>query len=577
MELNAFGGKLITIPVKIKIAARNKRKTKGMIDSGANLSYISEKLAKRLPRETHIQLPTLRVRLPSGDILESHYGVRITYNIGTFSHSWDFHVLNMTEYSLVFGLDWLRAVNPHINWLEGKIQIQEQQKSRNFTHLIRIEGAATVLQETKPKTGPNIIPGRFNAIHRAARKQGAQSWFWMLRKIEEPGEESPQEAQKELSDKELDKLCPGKDSRLRRIVKKFGKIFRETLPCKMPPKRKFDHSIPTGDAKPINTQAYRLSGPQLAEQQEQIKMLLDKGLIRPSESEWGCPVIFVPKPGNKWRMCMDYRPLNGVTRKNTYPLPRIDECLEAFGLAKYFTKLDLTSGYWQTRVDEQDISKTAFNTRQGKFEFLVMPFGLTNAPATFQTMMNKIMEPFLWTFVVVYLDDIVIFSLTMEEHYKHVTQVLEVLEKEELYAHPEKCIFGAEKIEFCGHEVTQGTTRPLRDKVRLILDWPTPKTVHQVRQFLGLASYYRKYVKDFAKGAVPITELLKESDKETRENKFRAIKWTHQCQVAFKILKQKLCSRPILRNPDANADTRVQTDASDYAIGYTIEQLFQEK
>ena len=162
---------------------------------------------------------------------------------------------------------------------------------------------------------------------------------------------------------------------------------------------------------------------------------------------------------------MDYRALNDKTRKNTYPLPRIDECIDSFSQARIFTKLDLLSGYWQLRIADADIHKTAFNTRQGKFEFLVMPFGLTNAPATFQSMMNSILRPYLFKFVVVYLDDIVVYSQNPQEHAEHLRLVFEALDKHDLYAHPDKCVVGTDDITFCGHRITQGRTEPLRDKV----------------------------------------------------------------------------------------------------------------
>ena len=340
----------------------------------------------------------------------------------------------------------------------------------------------------------------------------------------------------------------------------------------LPQARRYDHKIDTGSARPVNLPAFRLSTPQLQEQNKQISLLLEKGLIRTSDSEWGFPVLFVPKPGNKWRMCIDYRALNAVTRKNTYPLPRIDDCLNAFGEARYFSKIDLLSGYWQVRVDSQDISKTAFNTREGKFEFLVMPFGLTNAPATFQTMMNQVLRPLLNKTVVVYLDDIVIFSKTREEHEQHVLEVLKALKKEELRIHPDKSVFGVETITFCGHEISKGTSRPLQDKVKLIRDWPVPRTVHEVRQFVGLASYYRKYVRNFAKISVPLFELIKEKDPEERKKKHRTIRWTYQCGLAFERLKKLLTSRPILVNARSNRPVQIQADASDYAIGFEISQ-----
>jgi Reverse transcriptase (RNA-dependent DNA polymerase) len=224
------------------------------------------------------------------------------------------------------------------------------------------------------------------------------------------------------------------DPRYEPVVQRFRYLFREELPEKLSEEREIKHEIDTGDAR-----YYHLSLDHCVEQEAQIKSLLEKGLIRPSSSAWGFPVLFVPKPDGKWRMCIDYRMLNKVTRKDTYPFPRIQDCLDDIGQAKRLSKIDLTSGYWQIHVPELSIPKTAFNTRAGKYEFIAMPFGLCNAPATVQRIMNNALRDFLGKFVIVYLDDIVVYSDSDEEHEKHLTQVFEALQKHELFAKPSKC------------------------------------------------------------------------------------------------------------------------------------------
>jgi Reverse transcriptase (RNA-dependent DNA polymerase) len=196
-------------------------------------------------------------------------------------------------------------------------------------------------------------------------------------------------------------------------------------------------------------------------------------------------------------MCVDYRGLNLKTRKNTYPLPLIQDCIDQMGKAKRLSTLDLTSGYWQIRVATNDVPKPTFNTRYGKYEFLVMPFGLTNAPATFQTLINRILCPFIDKFVVVYLDNITVYSNSEEQHLAHLRQLFETLAKHKHYANPAKCQLNKTEVQFCGHIVGGGKVRVMEDKIEAVKRWPQPQTIHHVRQFLGLAGYYRRFIRRF--------------------------------------------------------------------------------
>jgi hypothetical protein len=339
------------------------------------------------------------------------------------------------------------------------------------------------------------------------------------------------------------------DPELRKVINEFRDVFRDELPDGLPPKRPVDHVIDTGSQAPTNRNAYPLSVAQLEEQTKQIQALLKRGLIRESVSPWGAPVLFVKKPKtDEWRMCIDYRALNSKTVKNAYPLPRIQECIDKMGKASHCTSLDLTSGYWQVRIAKNDIPKTAFNTRYGKYEFLVMPFGLTNAPATFQTLMNSILRPYIDKFVLVYLDDILIYSNSAEEHREHLRLVLEVLREHKLYARPLKCTFDQPEVEFCGHIVGGGVVRVLDKKVKVIKEWPQPRNVHEVRQFFGLANYYRRFIRNFGQISAPLAELFKEQDGDKRKN--RPIIWNTGHQLAFERLKKALTNAPVLNQPD---------------------------
>jgi hypothetical protein len=290
---------------------------------------------------------------------------------------------------------------------------------------------------------------------------------------------------------------------------------------------------------------------------------LEAGLIQPSKSPYGAPIIFVPKKNGKLRMCVDYRAINKATIKNRYPLPRIDELLDRLQGAGVFTKLDLQSGYWQIRVAEADIPKTAFRTRYGHFEWKVLPFGLTNAPATFQSLMNTVLGPYLDQFVVVYLDDILIFSRTPDEHVKHLELVLEALEKAELYVSLEKSAFGLREVDFLGHVVSDHGIMPDPTKVNAVRDWPTPTTVRDVRSFLGLANYYRRFIKHYAHKAVPLTDLTKANT---------AWVWGDTQQKAFDDIKTTLTTAPVLVMPNPDLPYEVYTDASKFALGAVLLQ-----
>ncbi len=275
-------------------------------------------------------------------------------------------------------------------------------------------------------------------------------------------------------------------------------------------------------------------------------------------------------------MCIDYRLLNDVTVKDAYPLPRIQDCLDDIGAARFLSKIDLTQGYYQIEMADSSIQKTAFKTRSGKYEFLAMPFGLTNAPSTFQRIMNDALRPFIGKFVVVYLDDILIFSKTETEHTVHLDKVLEALQANELFAKPSKCTIGVASLEFCGHIIGNNRCKPTPAKVSSITEWPQPRNVHEVRQLLGLVSYYRRYIRDFAKVAAPLSDLLVEADAELRKKRFRPIQWNPQCEYAFRTLKDALANDPVLIQVDETKPFRIETDCSEWALGCVLTQEGQD-
>ncbi|GJR92536.1 putative nucleotidyltransferase, ribonuclease H [Tanacetum coccineum] len=282
------------------------------------------------------------------------------------------------------------------------------------------------------------------------------------------------------------------------VVRNFPDVFPDELPG-LPPEREVEFTIELiPGAQPISKAPYRMAPVELKELKDQLQELLERGFIRPSVSPWGAPVLFVKKKDGSMRLCIDYRELNRITVRNKYPLPRIDDLFDQLQGAKFFSKIDLRSGYHQLRVKEQDISKTAFRTRYGHYEFLVMPFGLTNAPAVFMDLMNRVFHEYLDKFVIVFIDDILVYSKTREEHEDHLRIVLEILRQKKLYAKFSKCDFWLGQVAFLGHIVSADGISMDPAKVEAITKWPRPTTVTEVRSFLGLAGYYRRFVEGFS-------------------------------------------------------------------------------
>ena len=344
------------------------------------------------------------------------------------------------------------------------------------------------------------------------------------------------------------------------VVKDFPDVFLEELPG-IPPVREVELSIEIlpGTA-PTSRAPYRMAPTELKELKIQLQELLDKGFILPSVSPWGAPVLFMKKKDGTLRMCIDYRQINKVTVKNKYPLPRIEDLFDQLKGAGVFSKIDLRSGYYQLRVKDVDVPKTAFRTRYGHYEFLVMPFGLTNAPATFMDLMNRVFRPYLDKFVVVFIDDILVYSRDEQEHLKIV---LQTLREKKLYAKLSKCDFWLKEISFLGHIVSTEGIRVDPVKIEAVVNWKSPQSVTEVRSFLGLAGYYRRFVKGFSVIASSLTKLLR---------KGVMFEWSDKCQNSFEQLKEMLVEAPVLTQPTSGKEYTLYSDASGIGLGCVLMQ-----
>ncbi|CAL8169356.1 unnamed protein product [Prunus armeniaca] len=328
------------------------------------------------------------------------------------------------------------------------------------------------------------------------------------------------------------------------VVCEFPDVFPDDLPG-LPPQRETVFTIELlPGTNPIHQAPYRMAPTELRELKFQLQELVDLGFIRPSVSPWGAPMLFVKKKDGTMRLCIDYRQLNKVTVHNRYPLPRIDDLFDQLKGAKYFSKIDLRSGYHQLRVRDEDILKTTFRTRYGHYEFLVMPFGLTNAPAAFMDLMNRVFRPYLDRFVIVFIDDILVYSRTLEGHKKHLRLVLKDFEKEAALCQVQ--------VDFLGHVISAEEIYVDPRKVEAVVNWVQPTSVIEVRNFLGLAGYYRRFVEGFSSIAAPLTRLMRKN--------------------SFQELKKRVTTAPVLALSDNSGNFVIYNDASLQGLGCVLMQ-----
>jgi hypothetical protein len=314
---------------------------------------------------------------------------------------------------------------------------------------------------------------------------------------------------------------------------------------------------------PISKRPYRMPMNELVELKKQLAELQAKGFIRPSSSPWGAPVLFVEKKDGTQQMCVDYHSLNDVTIKKKYHLPRIEYLFDQIKGASVFSKIDLRSRYHQLRIQELDIPKTAFHTRYGLYEYTVMSFRLTNAPAYFMYLMNKVLLEYSDKFVVIFINDILVYSKIEEEHEEHLRMVLEKLRANQLYAKFSKCESWLTQVAFLGHVIFVGEVSVDPGKVRDVLNWKPPMNVSEIHNFLGLVGYYHRFIQDFSKLAKPMTRLLE---------KGKVFKWTHDCQVNFDELKKRLTTAQVLVLPDLSKKFDIYCDSLRQGLGCVLMQ-----
>ncbi len=507
-----------------------------LVDTGATHCFMDSTFAKEIG--ISVQLVDTAVQMANNSV--EHATSQCTPHIKIQGHGTRvtcFIIDMQQQFDIILGGTWLTAVGTNIDFASNTCTV----KKKGQQHRLHPDSKSADQPVTHPANIHSLLLNHIS-VKRSVRK-GAR--LFMVKVADSGAAESVQASPP-----------------LQTLIKEFEDVFAPI--SKLPPVRDTGHTIPLEPgAKPPFRLMFRLSPKELLEVENQVTELLKHGLIEPSSSPFGASVLFVGKKDGSLRMCIDYRALNKVTVKNKYPLPRIDQLLDALSGAQLFTSLDLQSGYHQIRITDEDVAKTAFRTPFGHYQFKVLSFGLTNAPATFQAAMNNMLRPYLNKFVVVHIDDILIFSKNEAEHLAHVRQVLDLLRSHKFQIKLSKCEFERSEVKFLGHIVGKDGVKVDSGKTAVIEQWPTPQSVHDIRSFVGLATYFRRFIEKFSQMVAPLTRLT---------GKDVPFKWDAQCQCAFDQVKHALTNAPTLALPNFQQPFTVVTDASIEGLGGVLLQ-----
>ncbi|GBG83892.1 hypothetical protein CBR_g37762 [Chara braunii] len=535
-------GQLVLVDVEVF-----RSRVEALIDSGATGSYISRRALKKLRLGLKVQKledPIVSVLADNRTMrvvdyvegVQAYFRLEKDGKVEKVLHSLTLLVQDDLPFDIVLGMDWGEAAGATLHFREHECRLPSPSDEVKTACLFHVSGVDNSLAHCC-LSAP--------AFARLVRKEQLEDQVFVVyvRSATERNQEDS-----------------SMDPAIAKLLEEF-KDLREPPTGVVPRSIQHRIEIEPGSKTPKGA-VYRMSPRELEEQRKQLDELLEKGWIRPSSSPFGAPVLFVPKKEGELCMCIDYRGLDAITVKNDEPLPRIDDLLDRVQCCKYFSKINLKFGHHQIEVHPDDQYKTAFQTRYGHYESIVLPFGLTNAPATFQRRMNDLFRPWLDRFVIVYLDDILVFSRTLQEHQGHLRQVLQKLREANFKINAKKCEWAKTQVLYLGHVLDGDGIKPEESKIAAIRDWPTPRTLTELRSFLGLANYYRKFVRNFSTIIAPLRRLLK---------KEAIWPWDKDCTSALKKLTRALIEYPVLKVADPSLPFVVTTDASQYGIGAVLQ------
>ncbi|KAK8931221.1 hypothetical protein KSP39_PZI016563 [Platanthera zijinensis] len=503
-----------------------------LIDTGSTHNFLNERTARRLGWPLKA-IPPFSVAVADGNRLTSAYSCsNFPWRMQGRDFAADMLTLDLGGCDMVLGIQWLVTLGP-IVWDFNKLRMEFTMSGNK----VSLRGGS------RPPT--DIITRR--QLAKLVQRPAELSMLGICLLQNQPDKPPPAPLQH--------------PPELQTLLAEFANLFG--TPTGLPPSRSHDHHIPLQpNTPPISIRPYRSPALQKNEIERLIAEMLRDGLIRHSVSPYSSPIVLVKKKDGSWRLCVDYRELNKHTIKDKFPIPLVDELLDELHGARFFSKLDLRSGYHQVRMAPADIHKTAFRSHHGHYEFLVMPFGLTNAPSTFQSLMNRIFAPHLRKFVLVFFDDIMIYSSSWDAHLRHLRLAFQLLRHHQLFLKSSKCSFGTTSVDYLGHVISHHGVTVDPGKVRDIQSWPRPHSLKTLRGFLGLTGYYRRFIQGYGSLAKPLTELLR----------LPSFQWSSQADAAFLSLQHALSTAPVLALPDFSREFTIETDASNVGVGAVLSQ-----